>query len=399
MDPHRLKDRLAAHIDAVSASLDDLALRIHAQPETAYEERFAAAGFAELLRANGCAVVAPFGGLETAFSAEVGGTQGRGGGTGPVIAILAEYDALPGVGHGCGHNLIGTAAAGAFLGLAAVSGELRGTVRLYGTPAEERGAGKVALIEAGVFRDVDVAMMFHPADHDVADPLMLALSVLDIEFHGTAAHAAAAPSMGVNALDGLLLGWTAMSALRQLVRVDARIHGIITDGGQAANIIPEHAAARIIVRAADPAYLAELRGRVLACFEGAARATGCRLAHEWGETMDRVATNAPLAAAFTANAAALGRTMGPRRPGETSGSTDMGNVSTAVPSIHPFLAISTERVPWHSHAFAAAAREPAALEAMHIAAKALACTAVDVLTRPELLRAAKAAHAKRAAGG
>jgi len=393
VDAQRLKDRIAARIDTLTASLDDLALRIHEHPETAYEERYAAAAFAELLRANGCAVVAPIAGVETAFSSEVRGAQGA---KGPIIAILAEYDALPGVGHGCGHNLIGTAAAGAFLGLAEVCGDLRGTVRLYGTPAEERGAGKVKLLDAGLFRDVDAAMMFHPADHDVADPLMLALSVLHLEFRGTAAHAAAAPSMGVNALDGLLLGWSAMSALRQLVRVDSRIHGIITDGGQAANIIPERAAAMIVVRSGDPAYLPELRERVLACFQGAARATGATLVHEWGESMDRVTTNPPLGAAFAANAAALGRPMGPRRPGETSGSTDMGNVSSAVPSIHPFINITSERVPWHSHAFAAAAREPAALEAMHLAAKALAFTAVDVLTRPELLREAKEAHARQA---
>jgi len=396
MNAQQLKDRIAARIDALSPSLDDLALRIHAHPETAYEERFAAAAFAELLQANGHAVVAPVAGVETAFSCEVRSEKRD---KDPVVAILAEYDALPGVGHGCGHNLIGTAAAGAFLGLAAVSGDLRGTVRLYGTPAEERGAGKVKLLEAGLFRDVDVAMMFHPADHDVADPLMLALSVLHLEFRGTAAHAAAAPSMGVNALDGLLLGWTAMSALRQLVRVDSRIHGIITNGGQAANIIPERAAAMVIVRAADAVYLAELRERVLACFQGAAQATGCELVHQWGETMDRVTTNPPLGAAFAANAAALGRVMGPRRPGETSGSTDMGNVSSAVPSIHPFLAITPDRVPWHSHAFAAAAREPVALEAMHIAAKALAFTAVDVLTRPDLLREAKDAHARRVTAG
>jgi amidohydrolase len=396
VDPQRLKEKIAARIDALSVSLDDLALRIHAHPETAYEERFAAAAFVELLRANGREVLIPIAGVETAFSSEVHGVNG---GPGPVVAILAEYDALPGVGHGCGHNLIGTAAAGAFLGLAEITADLHGTVRLYGTPAEERGAGKVKLLDAGLFRDVDVAMMFHPADHDVADPLMLALSVLHLEFRGTAAHAAAAPSMGVNALDGLLLGWTAMSALRQLVRVDSRIHGIITNGGQAANIIPERAEAMLIVRAADPVYLAELRARVLACFEGAARATGCELVYEWGETMDRVTTNAPLGKAFSANAAILGRTMGPRRTGETSGSTDMGNVSSAVPSIHPFLAISRDRVPWHSHAFAAAAREPAALEAMHVAAKALAFTAVDVLTRPELLRQAKEAHARRVRAG
>jgi metal-dependent amidase/aminoacylase/carboxypeptidase family protein len=249
----------------------------------------------------------------------------------------------------------------------------------------------VKLRAAGVFDRVDAAMMFHPADADVLDPLMVALRVLDVEFRGKAAHAAAAPYAGVNALDALLLGWSAMSALRQLVRSDSRIHGIITDGGQATNVIPERAAARIVVRAADPSYLGDLRRRVLACFEGAATATGCELHHTWGESMDMVTTNQPMASAFAANARILGRELGPRRRGETSGSTDMGTISSVIPSIHPFLSVSAERVPWHSREFAAAARTPRALETMRVAAKALAFTAIDLLARPELLKQAKAA--------
>jgi amidohydrolase len=385
MDVEPLKQRAAARIDAASAALDDLALAIHDHPELAYEERFASGALADYLASQGHPVARAAGGVETAFVAET-----RNGG-GPTIAICAEYDALPGIGHGCGHNLIATAGVGAYLGVAAVGADLKGTVRLIGTPAEEGGAGKVKLHAAGVFDGVDAAMMFHPADADVLDPLMVALRVLHLEFRGKAAHAAAAPYAGVNALDALLLGWSAMSALRQLVRSDSRIHGIITDGGQASNVIPERAAAKIVVRAADPTYLGDLRRRVLACFEGAAIATGCELRHEWGEAMDQVTTNQPMAAAFAGNARALGRTLGPRRPGETSGSTDMGNISSLIPSIHPFLSVSDARVPWHSREFAAAARTPAALSTMHVAAKALAFTAIDLLARPGLVKAAKAA--------
>jgi amidohydrolase len=385
MDVQPLKQRAAARIDASAAALDGLALAIHDRPELGYEERFASATLADYLSGQGLPVTRAAGGVETAFVSE---TKTGGG---PTIAICAEYDALPGIGHGCGHNLIAASGVGAYLGVAAVAAELKGSVRLIGTPAEEGGAGKVKLRAAGVFDGVDAAMMFHPADADVLDPLMVALRVLDVEFRGKAAHAAAAPYAGVNALDALLLGWSAMSALRQLIRSDSRIHGIITDGGQATNIIPERAAARIVVRTADPSYLGDLRRRVLACFEGAATATGCELRHSWGESMDMVTTNQPMAAAFAENARSLGRDLGPRRAGETSGSTDMGNISSVIPSIHPFLSVSAERVPWHSREFAAAARTPRALETMRVAAKALAFTAIDLLGRPELLKQAKVA--------
>ena len=389
MELQALKQRAAARIDAATPALDDLALAIHDHPETAFEEHFAVTAIADHLTSQGLPVTRGAGGLETAFVSE---TKNGGG---PIIAICSEYDALPGIGHGCGHNLIATSGVGAYLGVTAVSRDLKGAVRLIGTPAEEGGAGKVKLYDAGVFKDVAAAVMFHPADADVLDPLMVALRVLDIEFRGKAAHAAASPYDGVNALDGLMLGWGALNALRQLIRSDTRIHGMITDGGQASNIIPERAAARIIVRAADPSYLGDLRRRVLACFEGAAKATGAELRYEWGEAMDQVTTNQPMAAAFLANARALGRDLGPRRPGETSGSTDMGNISSLIPSIHPFLSVSDGRIPWHSRDFAAAARTPQALETMHLAAKALAFTVIDLLARPDLLKQAKDAFAAR----
>ncbi len=384
MDVVALKARVAERVDARRTTLDDLARRIHAQPELAFEERQAAKLLTDALSAEGVRGRTGAGGLETAFVAESGtGT--------PVVAILGEYDALPGVGHACGHNLMGTAAIGAFLALRDVAGDLAGRVRVLGCPAEERGNGKNFLIRDGLFKDVDAALMYHPGDRDEIDPLMLALVSLEVEFIGKAAHAAAEPHEGRIALDALLLGWTGLSALRLAMRSDSRFHGIITDGGKAANIIPDRAAARFMVRSPDMAYLKELQRRVIACFEGAATQTGCELRYEWGEPCDLVNTNRPLAEAFSANAKTLGREMKPRRPGDTHGSTDMGNVTTIVPGIHPFLAITDGPVPGHSIEFAAAAGTAQALDTMAFAAKALAMTAVDALAGPSLIRRAREA--------
>jgi amidohydrolase len=377
MDTAELKARVAERVEARAGALDELALRIHERPELAYEERFASSALADQLSREGASVRRGTGGLETAFSAEIG--------TGaPVVAILGEYDALPGVGHACGHNLMGTAASLAFLALRDIATELRGRVRVVGCPAEERGNGKVKLIRAGVFSDVDAALMYHPGDTDEIDPLMLAMVTLEIEFLGKAAHAAAEPEEGRNALDAVMLAWTALSALRLTVRSDSRFHGIITDGGKAANIIPDRAAAIFMVRSPDNTYLQDLRRRVLACFEGAATATGCELHATWSDVCEMVSTNRPLADAFAANAKDLGRQMKPRRPGDTHGSTDMGNVTSIVPGIHPFLSITDGPVPGHSVEFAAAACTPRALETMHVAAKALAMTAIDVLRDDKL---------------
>ena len=390
MDTAARKKRIGERVEGRAKDLDRLALEIHSRPELAFEERFAADSLADYLESEKVTVQRGAGGLETAFVAEAGSG-------GPVVAILGEYDALPGIGHGCGHNLMGTAAVGAFLALRDTLDGVRGRVRIVGCPAEERGNGKVLLMAGGAFEGVEAALMYHPGDRDEIDPLMLAMVNLDVELLGKAAHAAAEPYDGVNALDGLVLGWNAMSALRLLVRSDSRIHGIITDGGKAANIIPDRAAARLMVRSPDNAYLADLRRRVLACFEGAAVATGAELRPMWSEVCEVVNTNRPLAEAFAENVRSLGRTMQPRRPSDTHGSTDMGNVTTAIPGIHPFLSITEGPVPGHSVAFTEAARAPRALATMHLAAKALAMTALDVMTEPALLKRTKEAHDGRAA--
>ena len=390
MDTAARKKRIGERVEGGAKDLDRLALEIHSRPELAFEERFAADSLADYLESEKVTVQRGAGGLETAFVAEAGSG-------GPVVAILGEYDALPGIGHGCGHNLMGTAAVGAFLALRDTLDGVRGRVRIVGCPAEERGNGKVLLMAGGAFEGVEAALMYHPGDRDEIDPLMLAMVNLDVELLGKAAHAAAEPYDGVNALDGLVLGWNAMSALRLLVRSDSRIHGIITDGGKAANIIPDRAAARLMVRSPDNAYLADLRRRVLACFEGAAVATGAELRPMWSEVCEVVNTNRPLAEAFAENVRSLGRTMQPRRPSDTHGSTDMGNVTTAIPGIHPFLSITEGPVPGHSIAFTEAARAPRALATMHLAAKALAMTALDVMTEPALLKRTKEAHDGRAA--
>jgi amidohydrolase len=390
LDAAARKKRISERVDARAKALDRLALEIHARPELAYEERFASTSLADYLESEKATVQRGAGGVETAFVAEAGSG-------GPVVAILGEYDALPGIGHGCGHNLMGTAAVGAFLAVRDLLDGVRGRVRVIGCPAEERGNGKVALIKGGVFEGVDAAVMYHPGDRDEIDPLMLAMVNLDVELLGKAAHAAAEPYDGINALDGLLLGWNAMSALRLLVRSDSRIHGIITDGGKAANIIPDRAAARLMVRSPDNTYLADLRRRVLACFEGAAVASGAEMRPTWSDVCEVVSTNHPLAEAFAENALSLGRTMQPRRPADTHGSTDMGNVTTVIPGIHPFLSITEGPVPGHSIAFTEAARAPRALETMRLAAKALAMTTLDVLTDSALQKRVKEAHYGRAA--
>jgi len=384
MDAAALKARVNERVDARRSTLDDLSLQIHAHPELAFQERTAAGLLAGALEAEGVEVKRGVGGLETAFAAEFGKAR-------PTVAILGEYDALPGVGHACGHNLMGTAAIGAFLALRDLASDLPGRVRVVGCPAEERGNGKNFLIGDGVFHDVDAALMYHPGDRDEIDPLMLALVSLEVEFHGKAAHAAAEPHEGRNALDALLLAWTALSALRLTVRSDSRFHGVITDGGKAPNIIPDRAAARFMVRSPDNAYLKDLQRRVIACFEGAATQTGCELKFEWSDACDLVSTNRPLADAFSANARTLGRVMNTRRPGDTHGSTDMGNVTSLVPGIHPFLSITDGPVPGHSIEFAAAAATPKAQETMRFAAKALAMTAIDALTDRGLVEKAKEA--------
>ena len=332
-------------------------------------------------------------GMATAFKAELNGSHGGR----PRVAILAEYDALPGLGHGCGHNLIGTSAIGAGLALREVLPELDGSVWLLGTPAEESAApnagGKVHMVKGGVFDEVDAAIMFHPAtETTITGDRSLAARGFEFYFRGKAAHAAGMPEEGINALDAVVQMYNAVSMLRQQVRSDVRIHGIILSGGAAANIIPDYAAIRYRTRADDADYLAEVVQRVVVCAEGAAQATGCQL--EWKEYMpgyENTLPNGVVMELMLNNLRSLGLDVATERKRKGRGSTDFGNVSRRVPGVEARIAITEDwDVPGHSIEFREAARSDRGRQAMLYAAKGLAMTAIDLLADPETLRRAKA---------
>jgi len=380
VDGQQLKQRAAAEVDRRRKELIDLSLRIHANPEIAFEEHKSAAALAEFLEANGFVVESGICEISTAFRASVGSGE-------PRVALLAEYDALPGVGHGCGHNIIGTASCAAGIALKPVIEETGGTVLVIGTPAEEAAGGKVYMAARGAFDGLDCAMMVHPGNRNTSVAFALACLELDVELEGKAAHAAARPEAGLNALDAMVAAFVNIGLLRQQLRDSARVHGIITDGGQAVNVIPHHTEAKLLVRSEDDEYMDEvLKPKVLGCFEGAAAATGCGLKFRWGEESRYKAmrTNRALAEAYRANVESLGRKVVEQESHRSMGSTDMGNVSTIVPAIHPSIAIAAQDVPVHTVEF----REIAASEAGHQglldSAKVLAMTAIDVLVDSEL---------------
>ena len=379
-DRERLKKQVISEVDRRRDELIALSLKLHANPEIAFQEEKAAAWLAGYLEGEGFVVERGICRIPTAFRASHG--QGE-----PRVAFLAEYDALPGVGHGCGHNIIGTASAAAGLAARAVADETGGTVLVIGTPAEEAAGGKVYMADRGAFQGLTCAMLVHPGNRDVAVGSGLACLELDVEFHGRAAHAAARPEAGLNALDAMIAAFVNIGLLRQQLRDSARVHGIITDGGQAVNVIPHHTAASLLIRAEDDAYIDEaLKERVLSCFQAASQATGCRLEYRWGEESRYKAmrSNRALADAYRANIEALGRKVTEPESRRSMGSTDMGNVSVIVPAIHPSIAVAPLDVSIHTVEF----REMAASEAGHKAlldsAKALAMTAVDVLTDRDL---------------
>ena len=388
----QLKERVCEAIDRRTAELIETADWIHAHPETGHQEVEASKRLTGLLQAAGIPVEMGTAGMATAFKAELGGQPAHR----PRVAILAEYDALPGLGHGCGHNLIGTSAVGAGLALAEVMQELPGSIWVLGTPAEESAApnsgGKVHMVNAGIFAAVDAAIMFHPGTETaVTLDTSLAARGFEFSFHGRAAHAASAPEQGVNALDAVVLLYNAISMLRQQVRSDVRIHGIILNGGAAANIIPDYAAIRYRTRANDSEYLAEIVERVVACAAGAATATGCRL--EWKEYMpgyENTMPNRVLRDLMSDNLRTLGVTVNTERRRSGKGSTDFGNVSRRVPGIEARVAITDQLdTPGHSILFREAAASDQGRQAMILAAKSLAMTAIDLLAEPEHLQEAK----------
>jgi amidohydrolase len=376
MDIDAVKERAGAAVESARERLTEISLDIHAHPELALQEHHAAKLLADSLEGFGFRVERQAYGIETAFK----GVWGEG----PVtIAYLLEYDALPEIGHACGHNLIAAAGLGGAIGAKASLDPSQVTVIALGSPAEEDIGGKVMLIEAGAFEGVDVAMMAHPIAVDIADPPMFGVEQVMVTYRGRGAHAAVAPETAVNALDGLVSAYQGVAQLRQHIRRDSRLAGVILYGGAASNIIPDRAVGRFEVRALQPAYLAELKGRLIACLEAGAQASGCAIEMEWTTTYEPMNNNAPLAAAYKANAETLGRSFLPVRP-ESTGSTDMGNVSWVVPSIHPTFQVGQFAIN-HTAGFTAVANTDAAHGHMIEVGKALAMTGADVALQPGLL--------------
>lgn len=378
--PEDVATRIRERIDSLSDTLLSVSHEIHAHPELAFEEHRAAALLADTLDAQGLPAERGVFTLETAFEARLPGH-----GDGPTVAILAEYDALPGIGHACGHNLIATAALGATLGLQAVADALPGTVRLIGTPAEEKGGGKELMARAGAFEGVDAAMMIHPAGVNLTTMPCICVAEVEVVYHGRSAHASAMPHKGVNALDGLLLAYQAISNLRQHIRDEERIHGIITEGGQAPNIVPDRAVGSFYVRATTEKALEALKPRVQACFEAGAKGSGSEVEINWaGVDYLDLNTNWPLAGCFQTFGESLGREF--LSPGQLggAGSTDMGNVSYRVPSIHPMLACSPPSVVIHNPEFARWAGSEMGDQAALDGARAMALTTAEFLLNPAL---------------
>lgn len=377
------KKRARAAIEAADAALREISLSIHSRPELNFEEHFAHAVLTNYLESHGFEVTRGAFGMPTAFSAVAGSGS-------PRVAILCEYDALPEIGHACGHNLIAISGVAAGLGVKAALEPGHGTVVVLGSPAEEGGGGKIVLIERGAFEGVDAAMMLHPSPGSSAWGNLIALEQLQVDYYGRNAHAGSNPWMGVNALDAMVLAYSSISAMRQQIRPTDRVHGVITNGGVKPNIIPDHTSAEFYIRSATVGQLEELRKKIAGCFEGAATATGCRLElKSVGEAYSEVLTNDVLAEAYCENMEQFEQ----RLPGraESNGlrgaSTDMGNVSHVVPSIHPMFAIPTEAAN-HTPGFTVAAATREAHVATMRAATGLAMTALDVLTRRAVLDAA-----------
>ena len=383
MDAGELKSRVIGEIENYRDELKELSLRIHSNPEIAFQEEKAATWLTDYLKEKGFSIEKGICGLATAFRAGYG--KGK-----PVIALLAEYDALPKLGHACGHNIIATSAVGAGIAAKLAVDEFGGTVQVLGTPGEEMYGGKVYMVRKGAFKDVDAVMMVHPAGLNTAATKFLACQTLEVEFFGKPAHAAARPEVGINALEAMLMSYAAINSLRQHIKDSARIHGIITDGGEAANIVPAHTAGHFIVRAAEDSYLDELKERVLNCFMGAATATGAKLKYKWGEARYApLHNNFTLARMFRKNLQSLGRRVHLVDPRIGIGSSDIGNVSRVVPSIHPLIAIASARAVTHSPQFAETAASEAGMRGLIDAAKALAMTVVDLVAEPAMLVKAK----------
>ena len=378
-----LKQRALDKIDSVAQLLIEASHDIHAHPEENFEEFFASELLARSAQQSGFAVDLHAFGTETGFAGDVG--------SGATVCVMSEYDALPEIGHGCGHNVIAAAGLGAAIALASVAHDAGGRVRYLGTPAEEGGGGKLVMANNGALIGVDVAMMVHSADADLTSIDAIALQQLLVEYSGRASHAAAAPQHGRNALDAAVLGYMAVSALRQHILPTERIHGIFLRGGDKPNIVPSDAATEWYVRSDTITSLQELKPRVVAALESGAHACGCSVSHQWtGTPYADMVTNNSLSALYIANAGTLGRKVeAPSAHRRVVGSTDMGNISHLVPSIHPMIASARPGTSIHTKEFAQESIGPLSDQAVIDGAKAMAMTAIDYWT------SSKAQHAVR----
>jgi amidohydrolase len=389
------KEAAKERLEAARPDLVALSHRIHGAPELAFAEERASAWCADLLAAAGFSIERPFCELPTAFRARAG--------SGPLhVAICAEYDALPGIGHACGHNVIAAMGVGAGIAAARVADDLGLTVSVIGTPAEEIGddGGKIVLLDRGGFAGEHAAMMVHPGPVDAEEFATLACSTFDVHYRGKEAHAAAFPHLGINALDALTVAQTAIGLLRQHIRPAERIHGIVTRGGDAPNVVPAHTSGRFIARSGSLETLHALRARVLRCFEAGAIGTGAELEVVGGDKpYADMRQDREIGALYRRNAESLGRRFPDlsRAAGRFSGSTDMGNVSRALPSIHPLIGLDSLPAVPHQPEFAACAITPIADQAVFDGALAMAWTAIDLAasaaTRTRLLAGAPARDA------
>jgi amidohydrolase len=369
-----MKSRAEQGFTAVEPDLKALSKWMHDNPEIAFQEYETSRRLAAFLQGHGFAVECPAYGMDTSFVARVGKA-------GPEVIICAEYDALPGLGHACGHNLIAAAALGAGVALAPLADELGCRVTVLGTPAEEKIGGKVDLIEAGAFKGAAAAMMVHPDSENTLDPTNLAIVHISVEYHGESSHAAASPWKGRNALDAFVQAYVNISTLRQQLMPTDKVHGIITHGGDAPNIIPSFTRSEWYVRALTRARLDVVLKKVKACFEAAAAATGCTFTIEpTGHEYADLISDPVMADLFDANAKVLGRTMvrGAQRDQAAAGSTDMGNVSHEVPSIQPMLDIGSAPFVNHQPEFAEHTLTPLGEQAIRDGALAMAWTIIDV---------------------
>jgi amidohydrolase len=383
-------------VERARERLLELSHRIHAEPELGMEEEKACAWLSDELATSGFAVERGVGGLDTAFSARSGPGPFR-------VVVCAEYDALPEIGHACGHNIIAAMSVGAGLGLAAVADDVGVEVTVLGTPAEEGGAGKIILLEQGAFDGAHAAMMVHPSPFDLAEMPIIAVNQLNVQYFGKEAHASAFPELGVNAADAMVVAQSAIGLLRQHLRPTDRVHGIVTHGGAAPNVVPAHTEGTWLVRAHDLSELREVEAKVMRCFEAGALATGARLEvtpeHPPYAEMHH---NPALASLYRANAEALGRSfLDIGNLEHTAGSTDMGNVSLALPSIHPAIGIDSLPAVNHQPEFTAQCVTPVADKAVLDGAIAMAWTIIDAAADDQLrerLMSAKPRPAERPAG-